>query len=165
MEEATAAHGPAWRRRLVLLLLLLVAGSIYARSSLRKEKEEASAPPLGPNQLVAQDQRVEEPEEPPSGWQRVLPFVTEAGVAMLLGLALGAATRSVAKVLALVFALCFIGIQILAYKGVLEVDWGSWLNDFVLNISQFEGLNTFVQEKLPAAGAFLIGYFLGIRRG
>jgi uncharacterized membrane protein (Fun14 family) len=91
--------------------------------------------------------------------------VSEGGIAMILGLLLGMLTRSFLKVLLLFAILGFIGIQYLAHKGVITVDWGA-MKDFVLNmVPKGASLAEIVQKKLPSLGAFGLGYLLGLKRG
>jgi uncharacterized membrane protein (Fun14 family) len=78
------------------------------------------------------------------------------------------ATRAVAKILVVLFAVVFVAVQFLAYKGILTVDWpkfGTWVNDLVLNMSGEHGLGAMVRHKIPAAGSLGVGYYLGLKRG
>jgi len=103
--------------------------------------------------------------------QKILPFITEGALAMILGVGLGLATRTVAKFLILFITISFVVVQVLAYKGILNVNWGqigTFLQDSVLNIGDITGdidPSAIVQNKLPTAGALLIGYFFGLKRG
>jgi uncharacterized membrane protein (Fun14 family) len=166
MEEAERQPSTRWRRRLVLILIVVTAGSIWARSATAKEQGRQETPEGMATQLVATEPGQKE-EEPKSGMEKVLPFITEAGIAMLIGIMLGLATRTVAKVLAVIFVVVFLGTQFLAYKGIMTVDWGGfagWLHQSVLNVSSAESFQEIVTQKLPAAGALLIGYFLGLKK-
>ncbi len=177
MAEQNARKSLAWRRRLVILLLLVVAGSIVARVVSAKERSAAtpsatSTPRSGlagglvPGDAPHPGQPPEtEPREPN---QDILPYLTEGGIAMLIGIALGMATRTAAKILVLLFAVFFLGVQFLAAKGIVDIDWSAfttWLRQFVLNISGDKGLGAIVQHKLPSAGSLVIGYYLGLKKG
>ncbi len=166
----------AWRRRLVLLLILVVAASIVARVATAKEAPAAAgrAPAGGSGlagSLVPGDQPGPAPTPEPEAQgpaKDVLPYLTEGGIAMLIGIALGMATRTAAKILVLLFALFFIGVQFLSAKGIVDIDWSAfttWLRQFVLNISGDKGLGAIVQHKLPSAGSLVIGYYLGLKKG
>ncbi len=105
------------------------------------------------------------PPEPKGTLDTVLPFVTEGGIAMILGLLLGMITRSFLKALFVFLILGFAGVQYLNYKGVVTINWGA-MKDFVLNmVPKGASLSQVVQQKLPSLGAFGIGYLLGLKRG
>ena len=78
------------------------------------------------------------------------------------------ATRTFMRIMLLLFAAFFILIQVLAYNGVLSIDWGVFaqaLNNFVLNVSSDEGLGAIIKHKLPSAGGFMAGLYLGFKKG
>ncbi|MGH7163324.1 MAG: FUN14 domain-containing protein [Planctomycetota bacterium] len=152
-----------WRRQLVFGLILLVGLSVAARLYLAPENEP---PPPGGASSFAGQQPQEEPP-PRTGIVVVLPFVTEGGIAMILGIALGVATGAILRISLLLVIGGFVLLQVLAYKGVLTVDWtamGAWLADFILNVTREQRLGSIVQHKLPTAGALLLGYVLGLKR-
>jgi uncharacterized membrane protein (Fun14 family) len=159
--------GPPWRKRLALALAILVVASVAGRVALRSEARAAAAP-RGAGGLVANAPSSEPaPEAERRGLPAALPYVTEGGVAMLLGLGLGIATRAAYKLAIVLLALLFVALQYLAHKGVLAVDWGafaSWIEASVLNVAGETGIGTFVQHKLPAAAALALGLYLGLRR-
>ena len=105
------------------------------------------------------------PPEEKSTLDTVLPYVTEGGIAMILGLLLGMVTRSIFKLFLVLSILGFIGVQYLSHKGVIHVDWGA-IRDFVLNmVPKGASAVDLVQKKLPSLGAFGLGYLLGLKRG
>lgn len=159
-----------WRRRLVILLLVVAVGSIIVRMQRApaEPEKDSSTPPGMATQLVPNDPGTEPPPEAAPEQSPLLGYVTEGAIAMLIGIAMGLATRAAAKTLAIAVVLLFVGAQVMAYQGYAAPDVGAvgrWLRDFVLNVSQNQELKSVVQDKLPAAGAFLVGYFLGLKRG
>ena len=165
MEENGSSRPPRWRWRLVLLLLLIAVASIWARMALAKKEGGGESETEIANQLVQTEPTKTQPK---SGLGAVLPFLTEGALAMLLGLALGVATRSLAKIFVVLIVLAFVAVQILAYKQILTVDWGAfagWLRDAVLNVSESASVGEVVKHKLPSVAALLIGYLLGLKRG
>lgn len=173
MEEREAAEARAtlaWRRRLIwgLLLVICVTAAARVASASRKEATRATAPDGGTSLMPTTTETGQPAEPEPTGFQRILPFITEGALALLIGLFAGMATRMLAKLV--VFGLLFFVLftQFLAYKGFITLDWGRfwhWMKDFILNMPDQTGWRTLVQYKLPSAGAFLIGYFLGLKRG
>ena len=78
------------------------------------------------------------------------------------------ATRSVAKLLIFIITAGFVGLQVLAYKGLLEVNWpavDSFLKESVLIELKEMDVGSILQHKLPSFGALMIGYLFGLKRG
>ncbi len=159
-----------WRRRLVVILIAVVTLSIIGRVTLAKdaEEKEEQQPQVAHALVSGQEPPPEQAEPEPSGVGKVLPFLTEGGISMLLGIALGVATRTFMRIMLLLFAGCFILIQVLVYNGVMTIDWGvfaQFLGDFVLNVSSDEGPGAIIKHKLPSAGGFMAGLYLGFKKG
>ena len=177
--EHTEDHPPRWRKRLIVALMILVTASIVGRAYVGQPtrgageaQEKTGTPQMGPSGLVPTDPGATpedaEKKTEPSTTEKLLPFVTEGGLAMLLGIALGMATRAVAKIAVILLAITFVAIQYLSYKGMLTMDWGQfgeWLNNLVLNVSGENGLGAIMKHKLPSAGALGVGYYLGLKKG
>ncbi|MGK0361881.1 MAG: putative membrane protein (Fun14 family) [Bradymonadia bacterium] len=98
--------------------------------------------------------------------KRMLPYFSEGGMAMLIGIGLGIVSRGVLKI-AIVFALLLIGgMEWLAYQGVLEVNWGAMaglVHQTILNATPNGDIGAIIQEKLPSLGALGGGYFMGVK--
>jgi uncharacterized membrane protein (Fun14 family) len=160
---------------LIVVLLGVVAAAVVARAArgtpdgrAEEAAERRSAPSGMTTALVpGQPQPSGQPQPAPEEQETldvVLPFVSEGGIAMILGLLLGMITRSFLKVMFLFAVLGFIGIQYLNYKGVITINWGA-MRDFVLNIvPKGASLTQVIQKKLPSLGAFGLGYLLGLKR-
>jgi uncharacterized membrane protein (Fun14 family) len=167
---------PRWRFRLIVVLFGLVVAAVVLRAARGTQEPETAAAAAGgsaqPGGMTtsltpgsSQPGTEPQPEKPPSTLDTVLPFVTEGGIAMILGLILGMLTRSFLKMLLVFAILGFIGIQYLNYKGIMTVDWGA-MKDFVLNmVPRGASLSEIVMKKLPSLGAFGLGYILGLKRG
>ena len=159
--ESTA---PSWRKPLMVLLVTVVGVAIATRvlraydAEERREARRATASQLVPGTPEErQEARREKIDE-------VLPYITEGGLAMIVGLLLGMATRGFIKLGLLLGIVAFAGLQYLAYKGILTVDWSA-IKDFVFNIQPEAGWATFIRQKIPSGGAFGLGYLLGLKRG
>lgn len=170
---------PRWRFKLIVGLVGIVAAAVVMRAARGTPEpapqtaatRSASGQPggmttglvPGERQPGGQTQPAPTPEEK-STVDVVLPFVSEGGIAMILGLLFGMLTRSFLKVLFFFAFLGFIGIQYLNYKGVITIHWGA-MKDFVLNmVPKGASLAAIVQQKLPSLGAFGLGYLLGLKR-
>lgn len=96
----------------------------------------------------------------------MLPYFSEGGMALLIGIGLGIVSRGVLKI-AIVFGLLLIGgMEWLAYQGVLEVNWGAMaglVHQTILNATPNGDIAAIIQEKLPSLGALGGGYFMGLK--
>jgi uncharacterized membrane protein (Fun14 family) len=183
LQQSDTVHGTGpWRFRLIVVLLGVVTAAAVMRAARGEPAPQEAAAgqrtategtPGMTTGVMPGEPRGGQPgqgpaAEPPAEkgtLDTVLPFVTEGGVAMILGLLLGMVTRSILKVLFVLLLLGFVGIQYLVYKQILTVDWGAF-KDFILNmVPPGANLATIVQQKLPSLGAFGLGYLLGLKRG
>jgi len=179
--DSVPSTAPRWRFRLIVLLVGIVAAAVVARAArgtpearaqAAAEKRSATGQPGGMTTglVPGEPQPGGQPQTTPTTEEKdtvdvLLPFVSEGGIAMILGLLLGMLTRSFLKVLFFFTILGFIGVQYLSHKGVITVDWGA-MRDFVLNmVPKGASLSEIVQKKLPSLGAFGLGYLLGLKRG
>jgi uncharacterized membrane protein (Fun14 family) len=163
--QETRRESLPWRRRLVVLLLLVAIASVAWR--VRVAKQERGDTPRFGTQLVAGAPEQSEPP-PPTAKEKVLGYATEISVGMLIGLILGIATTALIKTVAVLFVLGIAGLQFYAYKTGTHVDWGAagnWLREFVFHLSEGRSLGQVAADKLPATGALVIGYLLGLKRG
>jgi uncharacterized membrane protein (Fun14 family) len=179
VSDAAKKSKLVWRRRLVYALIALVSvsilGRVYYESTRPELSSQASGSPGGggaaflpgdPGGTTGDGTAQAAAEPGTTEW--LLPYLTEGGIATLLGIALGVATRAVAKLALIGLAVLFVAIQFLVHKGVIDnVDWGAFaalLRDFVLNVSSDRGLGAILQHKLPAAGGLMAGFYIGTRR-
>lgn len=153
---------------MIVLLFGIVAAGVVARAARGTPEpaaQRSATPGMATGLVPGEHPQTAPPPEEKSTLDTVLPFVTEGGIVMILGLLLGMMTRSILKIGMFFLFLGFIGIQYLNYKGVITVDWGA-MKDFVLNmVPKGATLAEIVQKKLPSLGAFGLGYLLGLKRG
>lgn len=169
--ETAGATRLAWRRRLAVIAMVVVVASVGARVALAPKEKLPAARGTSTSgletALLTNETRPPPEAKPRSGARKILPFITEAGIALLLGLAVGIATRMIAKVVIAVLLLFFLSVQFMAYKGLIQVDWGGFganLGNFVLNISDDADLQSILKHKVPTLASFVIGYILGLKR-
>lgn len=101
-----------------------------------------------------------------SGLQALLPDLSLGAV---LGFATGVAVRFIGRVVLVVVGLLFIAVQLLAWQGIVTVDW---LKLQALTEPWFrqgsEGalpwLSRMLTSHLPFAGAYTAGLLLGLRK-
>lgn len=113
----------------------------------------ASTPPPAPTTDLAQS------------LQHMLP---DLSVGALLGFATGVAVKFVGRIALIVVGLIFIAVQLLAWTGIITVDWLKLqsLTEPWLQRGKESGVPWVVRmltANLPFAGAFGVGLLLGLR--
>ena len=91
-----------------------------------------------------------------------------AGVVGLIGFAVGYASRKVVKLALIFLAIFFVGLQLLVYQGMAEVDWPALiegLNNLIFNLKENRTITEVLTDRVPTAGAFVAGYVFGFKRG
>lgn len=179
----TPLDAPAWRKPLIVLVCLVVGAAVLGRWI---TYEPAQAAPVAHTlndpgstlgHLKPGEMRVLKAPKPaeetvarapePKGLAKYLPFVSEGGLALLLGVGLGLASRAFAKLLALGVLLFFVALEYFAYQGVVSVDYAAlfeWLRRFVFNIGDGGDLVATIKDKLPAMGSLGVGYLVGLKK-
>lgn len=98
--------------------------------------------------------------------QSLLPYFSECGLLMLLGIAFGMATKMAFKVAIVLGILLIGGMQYLAWQGVLDVNWGAlgaFAHETLLNITPQGDLSELLKEKSPSLATLATGVYLGMR--
>ncbi len=99
------------------------------------------------------------------------PYLGQITFGGLAGFVAGYALKKVGKVAAIVLGLFFIGLQLLAYYGFVEIDWTRIQAsvDPLLGQEQLQSLWQRLVAVLtyngPFAGGFVAGLVLGLKRG
>ena len=86
----------------------------------------------------------------------------------MIGFALGYASRKFVKLLLILLALFFLGLQALVWTGSVSVDWDGLLGKLdalLFNLKENESMTQFLTRRIPAGGGMLAGYLIGFRRG
>lgn len=166
-------RGFSTRHRIALLLIVVVAlGSMALRASVGEPAQPEARQQSLVTSLVAKDPTQSPPatqaEPATSDAAKTLPYVTEGSFFALIGFALGYASRKAVKLLMILVALLFLGLQGLVFAGVAQVDWGMLVervNTLVLNVREGTSLTEWLADRVPSAGGLVAGYLLGFRRG
>ena len=149
---------------------VVLAGSVAARAVLAGEKEPpgGSAPPPGASGLVAPGAGTTSDAAEPGALEAALPYLTEGSFFALMGFAVGYATRKLVRLLLILVAVFFVGVQLLSSQGILEMDWQAalgWVNDLILNLKENQTFTELLKDKVPTTGAFFAGLLVGFKRG
>lgn len=99
------------------------------------------------------------------------PYLQQLSFGALAGFAAGYALKKVGKIFAIALGLLFIAVQVLAYYGFVQIDWGQ-VQDSVNPLLEGESLNRFWQGlvgiltyNITFAAAFIPGLIFGLKRG
>jgi uncharacterized membrane protein (Fun14 family) len=96
------------------------------------------------------------------------PLVAQLGVGGLGGLCVGYAIKKVAKIVAVIIGLFFLGLQYLAYQGIINVDYvglENWAKNVVSGMGALEGVFAAMIANLPFAASFVVGLAMGLKMG
>lgn len=96
------------------------------------------------------------------------PLVGELGIGGIGGFCVGYALKKVAKIVAAICAMGFLGLQYLAYRGIVEINYSA-LNSWVMNMLGEAGtlqvVITTILAQMPFGVGFVGGLALGLKKG
>jgi uncharacterized membrane protein (Fun14 family) len=101
----------------------------------------------------------------------IAPYLGQISFGALAGFATGYALKKIGRTALVIFGMLFIVIQLLAYLGVVRVDWlriQQYADPLLSKNSLqgfFNGLTGILTNNVPFAGAFIPGFLLGLRAG
>ncbi|MEM8883521.1 MAG: hypothetical protein AAGD14_05605 [Planctomycetota bacterium] len=161
-----------WRRRVIAIVVIVLVGAVLGRMALSGQEETGSPskPGLATGFAAGGDSgtRVEREETLADKMQKVLPFITEAGMALLLGMILGIGARMAIKTIVLVVILGVVGIQFAIFKGLLKPEDAQFighLKDYVFHVPEGKEAADIAIKKAPSLGAGMIGFLMGLKKG
>lgn len=94
-------------------------------------------------------------------------LIATLGGGGIAGWAVGYTLKKVAKIVAIFLGVTFITLQFLAYKHVITVDWSKVQNAMDKKYLE-QSANSFmsvITYNLPFAGSFLVGFWIGFKKG
>lgn len=96
------------------------------------------------------------------------PLLTQLGVGGVAGLCVGYALKKLGKLIAFIIGLAFLSLQLLAWKGIININYGAleqWGKDIINNIGLAEGFYSGIITNMPFAASFLVGFAIGLKLG
>jgi uncharacterized membrane protein (Fun14 family) len=96
----------------------------------------------------------------------ITPLLTQLGVGGVAGICVGYALIKVGRLLAIIFGIAFLGLQYLAYKGIIAINYSAfidWANGLFVQVGFLEGVFGAIVGNLPFAGAFIAGFYVGVK--
>jgi len=96
------------------------------------------------------------------------PLAGEIGLGGIGGFLTGWAFKKIAKIVAVLIGVAFLGLQYLAYENIIQIDYVA-LQDWANNLAgQAAGTQTIVTDFIvhaPFGAAFIGGFYLGLQKG
>ncbi|MDD3148364.1 MAG: FUN14 domain-containing protein [Candidatus Riflebacteria bacterium] len=145
---------PLFNQRLRLSLLILTGVLLFPE--LLEAQAQASATAMPAGEAL--------PSAIPADIKFMLATLGGGGIA---GWAVGYTLKKFAKLLALVVGVAFISLQVLAFNSFITIDWErikSAVPGETIEKSA-SGVMSVITYNLPFAGSFLVGFWLGFRKG
>jgi uncharacterized membrane protein (Fun14 family) len=96
------------------------------------------------------------------------PLATQLGIGGLGGLAVGYTIKKIAKIFAFIIGVAFLGLQYLAYKGIISINYSAlqkWAEDLVGQVGVAQSVLSTIIANLPFATSFLVGFGIGLKLG
>lgn len=96
------------------------------------------------------------------------PLVGELGVGGVGGFLVGYAMKKIAKLVAMVLGIGFVGLQYLAYKGFIIIDYSAMRTWATNVVGGMEGAQNWVADFVahaPFGAAFVGGFYFGLKKG
>ncbi len=96
------------------------------------------------------------------------PIAGEIGIGGVGGFLAGWALKKAAKIMAIIIGVAFLGLQYMAYKGIIAIDYSaltSWVNELLGQASGVQNLITDFIVHAPFGAAFIGGFYLGLQKG
>lgn len=96
------------------------------------------------------------------------PLAGEIGIGGVGGFLSGWALKKAAKMVAIILGVAFLGLQYLAYKGIIAIDYSAlttWANELLGQASGVQNLLTDFIVHAPFGAAFIGGFYLGLQKG
>lgn len=96
------------------------------------------------------------------------PMISELGIGGIGGFVVGYALKKIAKIFAIILGIGFVGLQYLAYKGFITINYPA-LKEWMVNITgQTTGLQSLAADfvaHIPFGASFGLGFYLGLKKG
>lgn len=98
----------------------------------------------------------------------IIPLATQLGIGGISGFFVGYAMKKVAKIIAILLGLFFIGLQYLAYKGIIAIDYTalkSLASSLIGQAGDAQGLIIDIFANVPFGTGLAGGILLGLKQG
>jgi len=98
----------------------------------------------------------------------ITPLATQLGIGGISGFCVGYAMKKIAKITAVFLGLAFIGLQYLAYKGVIAIDYTAikdLASSLLGEVGEAQGVIVAIFANVPFGTGFAGGVLLGLKQG
>lgn len=96
------------------------------------------------------------------------PIIGEIGIGGIGGFLAGWALKKVAKLVAIIIGIGFLGLQYLAFKDIIKINYGALQNYVTELVGDARGIQRLLTDFIvhaPFGAAFIGGFYLGLQRG
>jgi uncharacterized membrane protein (Fun14 family) len=96
------------------------------------------------------------------------PLAGEIGIGGVGGFLVGYSLKKAAKILAIIFGLCFLALQYLAYEGIISINYDSlrgYVTEFLGQSGTVQSWITDFIAHMPFGAAFVGGLYIGLQKG
>ena len=98
----------------------------------------------------------------------ISPLTTELGIGGVGGFCVGYSLKKCAKIVSIIIAFGFLGLQYLAQKGVIMIDYlalEAWVMSIIGETSALQGFFITLIAQMPFGIGFAGGIVLGLKKG
>jgi len=98
----------------------------------------------------------------------ITPLATQLGIGGVAGFCVGYAMKKIAKLAAIILGVVFIGLQYLAYNGIIDIDYTalkSWASSLIGEAGEAQGLIIDIFANVPFGTGLAGGILLGLKKG
>jgi len=96
------------------------------------------------------------------------PIVGEVGIGGVGGFVVGYTLKKLAKIVVFFLGLGFILLEYLAYKGIITINFAAlqeWASRLTVPMGELSGFLTQFIAHLPFGASFLLGFYVGFKKG
>ena len=97
-----------------------------------------------------------------------LPIAGEVGMGGVGGFVIGYALKKLVKLAVILLGLCFLFLEYLAYRGVIMINYGAlqdWASKIAAPTGALSGFLTQFLAHLPFGASFVLGFYVGLKKG
>ena len=157
-----SSSSSSWRTRIIVIAIVLFIGAFIGRW-MHEERSVGEKVEDGANATATAVGAKETFEEK---LNKVLPYITEACLALIIAMMAGILMKSALKFAGILLVVGFIGLQVAIWKGWLpdSIDFSEQLNDLVF-VEPKGNTTEMAISKAPSAGAGAMGLMMGLSKG
>lgn len=103
-----------------------------------------------------------------ASWDLFTPLVGSMGIGGIGGFVVGYTLKKLTKIVVFFLGLGFVLLQYLAYSGIITINYGAlldWASGITAPAGELSGFLTWLIANLPFGASFLLGSYVGFKKG